>query len=99
MLGYHLSDPNGDLDANKIVFDVAITMLDHAFNTTDPYTVGFTVWKKDMDAIEIMWSAQQTVQANSDALPALVMSGHHPLFSLQFDRTPFSKQLKMMYLL
>lgn len=70
--GYSASDPNSDLTANEIVFKIAITMLDHTFNTTSPYKVGFTVWERNQDSIEIMWSAQQSVQANSDTLPALV---------------------------
>ena len=68
--GYHSDNTN--LTSNTLTFEVAITMLDHDYNTTDPYTVGFTLWKKDPTSVEIMWSAQETVQAVNESLDSLV---------------------------
>ncbi|XP_067932988.1 uncharacterized protein [Watersipora subatra] len=70
--GYHAGDD--DPANNTIVFQVAITMLEHEYNTSHPYTVGFTLWKKDQDSVEIMWSAQETVQAVEAELEALSSS-------------------------
>lgn len=61
-----------DQTRNTITFEVAITMLEHEYNETDPYVVGFTVWKKDQTSVEIMWSAQENVQAVNETLDALV---------------------------
>ena len=72
LIGYHDNDPNSDLTSNQIVFEVAVTMNDHVYNTTSPYTVGFTLWTMDANSVEIMWSAQEAVQATADSLPSLV---------------------------
>lgn len=69
-LGYH--DDDNDVAKNTITFEVALTMLNHTVNETNPYTVGFTIWKKDQDSVEIMWSAQQGVQGEETSLPELV---------------------------
>ena len=68
--GYH--DADNDITKNTITFEVALTMLNHTYNDTSPYTVGFTIWKRDQDSVEIMWSAQQSVQAEDTSLPELV---------------------------
>ena len=68
--GYH--DADNDVTKNTITFEVALTMLNHTYNDTSPYTVGFTIWKRDQDSVEIMWSAQQSVQAEDTSLPELV---------------------------
>lgn len=68
--GYHTPDTTPE--DNTITFEVAITMLDHVFNESYPYTVGFTVWKKAQDSVEIMWSAQEEVQAYTETLASLV---------------------------
>ena len=68
--GYFDGDYN--TDSNKIIFDVAVTMLDHVFNASHPYTLGFTLWSQGSDSIELMWSGQSTVQAEDGDLPELV---------------------------
>ena len=47
-------------------------MLDHVFNASHPYTLGFTLWSQGSDSIELMWSGQSTVQAEDGDLPELV---------------------------
>lgn len=68
---YH-DTPDLDPAKNTITFEVALTMLEHDYNETDSYIVGFTVWKKDQTSIEIMWSAQQGVLAENKTLAELV---------------------------
>lgn len=60
------------VDSNTITFDVAVTMLDHTFNATHPYTLGFTLWSQGSDSVELMWSGQSAVQAEDGDLPELV---------------------------
>lgn len=71
LTGYHAGD--ADEDKSKITFQVAITMLEHDFNETG-YTIGFTIWEKDMSRVEIMWASQQEVEALNDTLPELVIN-------------------------
>lgn len=58
--------------SNTITLDVAVTMLDHSYNSSHPYTLGFTIWSAGTDSVDVMWSAQTGVQADGDDLPELV---------------------------
>lgn len=69
LLGSQPSDTDDD-----IVFAVAITVLEHDTIPTDPYDIGFTIWRENMDGLEIMWSTYESVTVNADPLPELVRS-------------------------
>ena len=93
--GYFDGDYN--TDSNKIIFDVAVTMLDHVFNASHPYTLGFTLWSQGSDSIELMWSGQSTVQAEDGDLPELVCIIYNRFrLSAASVCTPFNDELMAM---